>query len=533
MKGNMKRLLISAFAMCSVMGMNAQGTIINGDLNGDGKITVADVTKLTEVLLGKQDPELISAKDSYNKSTNGYEFVDLGLPSGTLWLSKNTNAYYAWGEATPRNNFEWSNYSLCDGTNTSINKYNCASASGRVDWKVAYDPEEDPARIVYGGDWESPTQEQFQELFENTLIVNSKENGYIVLASRKNSKQIRLYAGGTLNGTTGSRVGTQASCWTNAVCDSRYDCAYCYSINSSDESWARYVADRSRGKTITAVINPDKVDLTIGSISFPYNRIYVPVGVEHEINDFVIPNEYRTKTLHFFMADANPFPVKDNIVKATGSVKSTTMYAISADGSNKKSGKVTVTSIATGGYDFVDLGLPSGTLWATRNVGAENPTDIGDKYAWGELKTKDSFTQYNYDGPQNSITFYDGEYMLSTKDDVAYSVGEKHLRYPTQEEFKELWNNTKVKEVWLRNTKGIEALCWEFQSKVNGNKIIIPANPSDVNEELSLNYWLRDTDSPSGSYAYSVLLSFKQDRKIQAPKRCNGYYIRPVLTTVR
>ena len=42
-----------------------------------------------------------------------------------------------------------------------------------------------------------------------------------------------------------------------------------------------------------------------------------------------------------------------------------------------------------GGHYYVDLGLPSGTLWATCNVGAVNPTDYGDYFAWGETEPKD------------------------------------------------------------------------------------------------------------------------------------------------
>ena len=60
-------------------------------------------------------------------------------------------------------------------------------------------------------------------------------------------------------------------------------------------------------------------------------------------------------------------------------------------------------------HEFVDLGLPSGTLWAKCNVGASNPEDIGDYFAWGETATKDMYDwkQYKY-----SI-FVDGEYKLN------------------------------------------------------------------------------------------------------------------------
>lgn len=43
-------------------------------------------------------------------------------------------------------------------------------------------------------------------------------------------------------------------------------------------------------------------------------------------------------------------------------------------------------------HEYVDLGLPSGTLWATMNVGAEKPEDYGDYFAWGETETKENYS---------------------------------------------------------------------------------------------------------------------------------------------
>ena len=48
------------------------------------------------------------------------------------------------------------------------------------------------------------------------------------------------------------------------------------------------------------------------------------------------------------------------------------------------------------GYEYVDLGLPSGTLWATCNVGANCPEEYGDYFAWSETVPKDEFTYENY-----------------------------------------------------------------------------------------------------------------------------------------
>lgn len=61
------------------------------------------------------------------------------------------------------------------------------------------------------------------------------------------------------------------------------------------------------------------------------------------------------------------------------------------------------------GHEYVDLGLPSGTLWATCNVGADSPEDYGDYYAWGDTlpKTMYDWKSYPY------ATFVDGHYELT------------------------------------------------------------------------------------------------------------------------
>ena len=48
------------------------------------------------------------------------------------------------------------------------------------------------------------------------------------------------------------------------------------------------------------------------------------------------------------------------------------------------------------GYEYVDLGLPSGAMWATKNISSHSPVDIGDYYSWGEVETKDSYTKNTY-----------------------------------------------------------------------------------------------------------------------------------------
>jgi hypothetical protein len=107
-----------------------------------------------------------------------------------------------------------------------------------------------------------------------------------------------------------------------------------------------------------------------------------------------------------------------------------------------------------GGYEeeaYVDLGLPSGTLWATCNLGAESKFTVGDYYAWGETSTKSEYTRDNYKwGSQFFYTKYvttseygivDGKVELDREDDAAYVNLGEGWRMPTMEEWQELSEN--------------------------------------------------------------------------------------------
>mgnify|MGYP004623234651 CR=1 FL=1 len=104
----------------------------------------------------------------------------------------------------------------------------------------------------------------------------------------------------------------------------------------------------------------------------------------------------------------------------------------------EKSGSVIIN---VNNHKFVDLGLPSGLLWAKSNVGAWISYDDGDYYAWGETETKSdySWTTYKctrYDNSDNKTT-------LEDPDDVATVKWGKGCRMPSKSEFQELYENCK------------------------------------------------------------------------------------------
>lgn len=85
-------------------------------------------------------------------------------------------------------------------------------------------------------------------------------------------------------------------------------------------------------------------------------------------------------------------------------------------------------------HAYFDLGLPSGNLWATCNVGADSPEDYGDYFAWGETNRKDSFNWTNYlycDGSDRTLTKYCNqiESILDPSRAIQFLIGADECHY--------------------------------------------------------------------------------------------------------
>lgn len=139
------------------------------------------------------------------------EYVDLGLPSGTLWATRNIGAskpeefggYFAWGETggyknKPElsfHNYKWWEGDGDDRWSIKIRKYNCGGTlinHGTEDNKGELDPEDDAAYVNWGSQWRMPTTEQFIELFRECKgYIRTKYKGvegYILIG--KNGKTL-------------------------------------------------------------------------------------------------------------------------------------------------------------------------------------------------------------------------------------------------------------------------------------------------------------------------------------------------------
>ncbi len=158
-----------------ILNDDASG-MVNGDQDGDGVITVCDITWVYNILLFVIHDE--------------HDYIDLGLPSGTLWATTNIGAnspedygdYFAWGETTPKDVYNWSTYQWCMGSNNTIIKY-CIYGwedygyNGFFDDKFGLDPEDDAATANWGPEWRMPSRGQIEELRNNCTTEWTSRNG--------------------------------------------------------------------------------------------------------------------------------------------------------------------------------------------------------------------------------------------------------------------------------------------------------------------------------------------------------------------
>ncbi len=197
------------------------------------------------------------------------------------------------------------------------------------------------------------------------------------------------------------------------------------------------------------------------------------------------------------------------------------------------------------GHAYVDLGLPSGTLWATCNVGATNSDEVGEYYAWGERKPKNDvyrFTTYKYSksvitgqfGLTVSATLakyctglYPGDVDYKTElehqDDAAAINWGGDWRMPTVEEFRELLNECECHHISYDN--GV--IGYLFTSKSNGKTIFLPAagrKHNGLSYYHSIEYWTSSLSEYQDNYAQAFV-----GWGITDDYRSRGCLIRPVL----
>lgn len=189
-----------------------------------------------------------------------------------------------------------------------------------------------------------------------------------------------------------------------------------------------------------------------------------------------------------------------------------------------------------GGHEYVDLGLPSGLLWATCNIGASKIEDVGGYYAYGETETKEKYSWDNYKwckGTSDSITKYcmdskvgnvDNINELEESDDIAYLKWGTSWRIPSREDFEELLDNCVLTPTIENGVYGHLLV-----SKLNGNTIFFPkTNIYNDNRSKFYGAYLTRTVRKKSDCSYSVGFDLSGWKWIYYYRRV-GVPIRPVL----
>lgn len=263
-------------------------------------------------------------------------------------------------------------------------------------------------------------------------------------------------------------------------------------------------------------------------------------------------NKLSLRTGETHQLSVEPTPPGTIMPAITWESSNTAVATVSADGlvTAVKGGTCTITATANEGsgvkaecvivvekpHEYVDLGLPSGTLWATTNVGAESPEDYGDYFAWGEVEPRSTYNLSTYfdsvDGTFSNFKKYyinGGKTELDPEDDAAYMNWGEGWRMPSLEQLQELYNSNYTTTQWTtQNGKNGRLIT----SKQNGSSLFLPAagyydDSSLYRDGSEGDYWSR-----SLSTSYSINASYLEFRSGSidwySNHRYYGFSVRPV-----
>ncbi|MBO4430468.1 MAG: BspA family leucine-rich repeat surface protein [Bacteroidaceae bacterium] len=318
------------------------------------------------------------------------------------------------------------------------------------------------------------------------------------------------------------------------------------------------LADGKATIKITDMYSGDEVTLPITVTNEPIPQI--TISVSHTEIDFGTVSQGGTMKRRFKVTnngessvtiqascESTDFELSDNNTKVTLAKGESKDYIVTCNGfsttddvnaviiitSDGSSESQSITLSARRGSssgdapaEAVDLGLPSGTKWASYNVGASKPEDYGGYYAWGETEEKEEYSASTYqycDGTEETCHNL-GNSICGTKYDVATVKWGEGWQMPSHTQFEELINNCTQTTATLNGIKGVR-----FTAS-NGNSIFIPAAGehygTETDGENDYGDYFTGTQYPTNySVAYGFYFGYDG---WGYEKKWNGHSIRPV-----
>lgn len=199
---------------------------------------------------------------------NGHIWVDLGLSSGTLWAAYNVGAtspedygtYFAWGETTPKEIYDWSTYLYCDGGYDKLTKY-CTEArfglDGFTDNLTSLEPTDDAATANWGEGWRMPTNNEMRKLCTQCEHKWTTVNGVSGMEFKgRNGNSIFIPAAGIRNESVLELAGSDGLYWSKQL--DTFSPSSWYFFVYSDNCSVEEGTYRYAGLPVRAVYSPHK-----------------------------------------------------------------------------------------------------------------------------------------------------------------------------------------------------------------------------------------------------------------------------------
>lgn len=482
---------------------NATVPDLLGDIVTDGKVNNLDLSALVDAYLNSTNVTLSTDLDEDGSlsiaditklvdivnegrgdlKSNGHEFVDLGLPSGALWATCNVGAsapeedgdFFAWGETETKDVYSWETYKWCNGTTCSAT--------------------------------------------EQTLTKYCDRGGYGVIDGKL-----------TLEPEDDAARAKWGGDW--------------------------HMPTKEEMQELIDYCSVERFKLSDGKKAFKFtgrngNYIILPCS-GHKKNDTYIDDDlyYWTLTLHMNEIPSNNHGTHADVVEY---YYNSSELVVELVGISRFRGcpvrpvlskykpithKITGAPASYLNHDLVDLGLPSGSLWATHNLGSTKPEGMGCYYAWGET-TGSCEGKTNFD--TSTLTTNMNDYVepgdqLEPGNDAAKQKWGGEWRMPTSRDFRELVNDTYTTWEWT-TVNGVNG--YRVTSKVigfEGNNIFLPAagryqrtNLKNVGERGY--YWSSTLYSgPDSSHNATQLYMTTSSKSVSGNLPYYGLTIRPVVS---
>lgn len=515
----MKHLFSFLLLFCMTV-VNAQ-TILKGDMNDDKDVNIADVTSLVDVVLGKAPKETIGIGSPY--------MVDNSYVVGT-WYAE-------------------------DGTSFTLNE------DGTTDYPDATTYKFRPYQgtlMMFNASGKPIKTMMLNEVEKTYLLANNYGGAYFYYINSTSLVTNLTISESTLSmnsGTTAqlSVIATPVDAFNPHVRWSSSD----KNIATVDQNGlvtalvggtVTITATATDGSGVSTSCTITVIQMVTG-IKLNLSSIVLKVDGYQKLTATVLPsNAANTKVVWSSSDDSIAEITSSGEVLANG-LGTCTITCEATDGSGiKATCEVLVSRDESGtinGQTYVDLFLPSRTLWATCNIGANSPEEYGDYFAWGETegynsgKTNFSWSTYKWcNGSYDTLTKYnvsssygivDNKTELNLEDDAAYVNLGAEWRMPSREQFQELININYTTTEWttLNGVKGRK-----ITSKSNGNSIFLPAAgyryKSSLDYASSYGYYWSHTLGTSNPGDARCMYFDSNYISADNEDRCRGHSVRPV-----